>query len=290
MAGATNGESPMGVKAILTADQFNEQPEDVKALYKQNGDKYVLDVDDIDAHPKVATLKAAHERVKKNAKALRDFAQGRDVDETSIDDDQTKTALEKLKTRFDFLPEDFDGEAFEALKKAADGKGGQVTEEQIAEIRERITAKLDKKYGEKHTAEVEPLRAENEKLKGSVSKLVIDGGLAAAMDAADIDPKHKSMLLPALKARGKIRVEEDEDGDLRPVVETDMGAVPLRDWVSEFAGSDEGSPYVVKPTGPAPNGNNGQRVTGKTMKRSAFDALDGAARNKVAMEGVQIVD
>ncbi|MCW2309715.1 hypothetical protein [Rhodobium gokarnense] len=281
----------MGVKAILSSEQFEELTDDnIKDLYRQNDGKYVLDVEGIDNHPKVATLKTAHERSKRSVKALRDAAHGREVDETAIDDDQTKAALEKMRSRYSFLPEDFDQDAFDALQEAAKGKGGQPTEEQLAQMREKLTEKLEKKYADRHAAEIEPLKAEGEELKGAINRYIVDGGLAAAMDAADIDPKHKGVLLPYLKTRGKIRVERDDDGNRTAVVETDMGNVALKEWVSEFAGTDEGKQYVAKPTGPDPRGNNGGRASGKTISRAKFDAMGQSERAKAIKDGMKVVD
>ncbi len=279
----------MGIRAILSAEQFEEQPDDIKALYKKSGDKHVLDVEGIDDHPKVVNLKTAHKKTKDGLKTLKDAVHGREVDEDEISDDAVRDAVVKLRSRFDFLPDDFDKDAFDTMKNAADGKGGQPTQEQLQEISDRVTAKIEKKYSDRHTAEIEPLKATNNNLQNSLNRLVIDGGLSAAMDEADIDGKHKAILLPYLKTRGKITVEND-DGALNPVVETDMGNVSLKEWVTEFAGTDEGKQYVAKSEGPGARGGDGKVANGKSMKRSTFDGLPVADRQKTIQDGVQIVD
>ena len=59
----------MGVKAIL--DSVDDLPEDVRGFYTQDGDRYVLDVDDIDAHPKVRGVITANNTNKQTRDKLR---------------------------------------------------------------------------------------------------------------------------------------------------------------------------------------------------------------------------
>jgi hypothetical protein len=254
----------MGIKAIL--DSLDDVQEELKPLYKETEGKFVLDVDGIDDHPKVRGVITAN---RENAKKR----------------DQHKAEVEALKKRLEGLPEDFDVNAFEELRAAADGKGGAPTEEQIAEIREKIRSKLEPKY-------TEPLAKKDEEIKGlrgAIERMTVDGGLSAAMDAAHIAPEHKAKLLPYLKSQGRIKVEEEE-GQFKALVETDMGNVSLQQYVTDWASSEDGKIYVAKSTGPGARGGKAGGGTGKAMSRSQFDAMPAADRSAFITEGGQVTE
>lgn len=254
----------MGIKAIVEA--VDDLPEDVKAFYKEDNGKFVLDVDGIDDHPKVRGVITANKTNKETR-------------------DRLRRELEEFKERFSYIPEDFDADAFASLQQAAEGKGGKPTEEQIAEMRDKLKASIEKQYAPKIDDLTQKLTAKEQALH----RITIDDGLSKAMDDALIDPVHKSKLIPYLKSRGKIEVTE-EDGTFKAVVDTDMGPVNLSQFVTEWASSDDGKIYVAKSTGPDPRGGKGGGGNGKTMKRSQFDALDPSEKRKAITDGIKVVD
>lgn len=253
----------MPIKAVL--ESLDDVQEEIKPLYKEADGKFVLDVDGIDDHPKVSGVVTANRENKRKR-------------------DEHKAEAESLKKRLEGLPEDFDASAYEELREAAEGKGGTPTEEQIAEIREKIRAKLEPKY-------TEPLAKKDEEIKGlrgAIEKMTVDGGLSAAMDAAHIDGQHKPKLLPYLKSQGRIKVEEEE-GQFSAMVETDMGNVSLQQYVQDWASSDDGKPYVAKSTGPDPRGGKGGGGS-NTIPRSQFDSMPQPQRAQAVKEGAKVVD
>ena len=253
----------MGIKALI--ESVDDIPEGMTDFYKQDGDKFVLDVEDIDSHPKVRGVITANA----SNKQMRD---------------KLRNELEEFKTRYSWLPEDFDADALESLKEQAQGKGGQPTEEQMSEMRSKIAEKLEKKY----LPEIQSREEKLGKLSGAIQRMTVDDGLSRAMDEAGIDPLHKAKLLPYLKTRGKIQVEED--GDMfKAVVDTDMGPVSLTQFVTEWAGSDDGKPYVAKATGPNPRGGSGGGES-KTIKRSTWDKMSQYERSEAAKSGKKVVD
>jgi len=252
----------MGLKALV--ETLDDVQDTFKEFYKEEGGKFVLDIEGIDDHPKVrGVITANRENVKKR--------------------DAYKAEADALKTRFNGLPDDFDASTFEQLKAVAEGKGSP-TEEQIQQIRDKVREKLEAKYN----GEIQTREERLAKLNGALHRMTIDDGLSRAMDEASIDTRHKSKLLPYLKSAGKIAVEEDGDV-FKAVVETDLGAVSLAKYVSEWASSDDGKIYVAKSTGPNPNGGKGGSG-GNTMKRAEFNALPLAEQAKVATSGTAIVD
>ncbi|WIY54144.1 hypothetical protein O9Z70_06380 [Devosia sp. YIM 151766] len=223
----------MGLKTIL--DSIEDLPEEHRAFYVEDGDKFVLDLDGIDDHPKVRGLVTANrENVRKR--------------------DQYKAEVEGLKARIDGLPDDFDAEAYEALKQQAEGKEPPKTDEQVTRVREQLERK--------HKADLDKKDEEIAALRGTIGKVTIDDGLSKAMDDASIDPKHKAKLIPYLKAIGAIKLEED-GSNFQAVVETDMGPLSLAKFVQDWAASDDGKDYVAKPSGPDAKGNNGRGGTGE---------------------------
>lgn len=254
----------MGLKALL--DSLDDVQDELKDHYKQDGDRFVLDIDGIDDHPKVRGVITAN-------KANKDKR------------DQLKSELDGLKARLDGLPEDFDASVYQELRQAAEGKGGTPTEEQLEEARAKIRKKLETDFGKERAG----LEDRLSKLNGTLHRMTIDRGLADAMDQAQIDPRHKAKLLPYFKTAAKIVVEESDDG-FSAKFDTDMGQVSLGDYVREWATSDDGKIYVAKPTGPSPKGGAGGHGGNKTITRSQFDAMGHAERSQAAKDGFKVVD
>lgn len=253
----------MAMKAKL--DSIDDLPAEIQEQYKQDGDVFILQVEGIKDHPEVLNLKTAHESQKEANRTLRN-------------------ERDTFKQRLDGLPEDFDAHTYEALTAAAEGKGGQLTAEQKEELTTRIRTGLEKQFN----ATVAAKDADNEKLRGYLNRMTVDDGLSKAMDDAQIDPKHKSKLLPYLKATGKIVVEESEDG-FRATVDTDMGPINLSKFVGDWASSEDGKIYVAQSTGPNPKGGKGLSG-GKTVTRSQYDAMSFDDQRATIAGNTKIVD
>lgn len=221
----------MALKTIL--DSLDDMPEALHGEYKEVDGKFVLDIEGIDAHPAVVNLKTAHERQKQ----------------------ATRTAqadLATIKARVEGLPDDFDADAYEALKATAEGKAPAKTDDQVAQVR----AQLEKKHATELLKKDERIAT----LEGAVSRATIDDGLSKALDDAGIDPAFKPGAMALLKSKGSLKLVE-EDGAFKAQVETDMGPMPLAGYVKDWSGSDEGKIYVKKPTGGDAPGGSGQKFT-----------------------------
>ncbi|MDV3256596.1 MAG: hypothetical protein LOX97_02190, partial [Sphingomonas sp.] len=171
------------------------------------------------------------------------------------------------------IPDDFDADAYHELVERAEGGGddGDV-DGKIARVREQYDRKIAA-LEKKHETEVGKLNEANTKLRASMERNLIDGGLSAAMDEANIDPRHKKKLAPYLKAIGKIKLVE-EDGEYSAIVETDMGEVPLSKFVSDWAGSDDGKEYVGKPTGLDAKGSDGRKIEGNPFAAASWNKTE----------------
>lgn len=251
----------MGIQAVL--ENLDDVQEELRKYYKEDAEHgiFAFDLDKIDEHPKVRGVVSAY---KKNT-ATRD---------------KLKTENDELKARLSSFPEDFDPDSYQEMLNDIEKNTGPDVEDRMAKLR----AKLQ----EKHDVDIQGRDDKIGKLDSAIRKMVVDDGLGAAMDEAQIDTKHKSKLLPYLKAMAKIAVEEDGEAFIASV-DTDLGHVSLKQFVTEWAASEDGKEYVAKSTGPKPRGGNGAGNSG-TVTRAEFDAMSHADRAKTAQDGVQVVD
>lgn len=214
----------MPLKAVL--DDVDDLDEGLRALYVEHDGKFVLDVDEsVEQLPRIASLRNAYSREK----------------------EQRKGAAERLKaleSKYGNLPEDFDPGELETLREAAEAAkaGGAKAGEQTAKMREQ----LEKKF----TADLERERGEKETLKQQLQRLIVDGGLDKALDAAGIAQKFKPAARALLKERGLVKLADDYEA----IVETDMGPTPVAQFVRDWAASEEGRAFVAEPVGANANG------------------------------------
>lgn len=250
----------MALKSFYT--EASEVPEDVKQFYAEDAEgKFVLQIADIDAHPKVRGVITANNENKRKAQ-------------------ERLAKLEALEGRLSGIPEDFDADEYAALK--AGGK----SDEQIQALKES------------HAKAVSALRAEHKAALDAIADQVaerdnyIDGqtrrdALSAALDEAGFDPAHKPMLSKFLA--DQIQVRREDDGSRVAFADTNLGEVSPSDFVKDFAARD-GKMYLAKPTGPAASGNNGARAGTKTITRAEFEKLDPATQAKTMADRVQLID
>jgi hypothetical protein len=235
----------MPLKAVL--DSLDDIPEAQREFYDEDGGKFVLQLDDIDSHPKVINLKTAHEKTKQDRRRVLD---------------EVKT----LKEKYSSVPEDFNAEEYVQLKelKAELDKGGTTPEDKTKNA-EAVAARkmLEQKITAieaKHTNAVKALEAKLASKETFIAKLLIDDGLTKALMDGGVDPK----LLKAAKAmlRENVKVTEDGDGDYSAIVETDMGSVDVQKFVSDWISSDEGKVFVVPAKGADAGTGTGKQGTG----------------------------
>lgn len=256
----------MALKTIV--DSLDDVPEAFRGEYKEQDGRFILDIEGVDAHPAVANLKSAHERQKQANKTL-------------------QTDLAAAKDRLEGLPDDFDADAYEALKQQAEGKAPPKTDEQVAQVRNQLE--------KKHSTELAKKDERIAMLEGAVSRATIDDGLSKALDEAGVDPAFKPGAMALLKSKGAVKLVE-EDGQFKAQVETDMGPMPLAGYVKDWSGSDEGKIYVKKPTGGDATGGTGQQFTenpfdpknpNRTKQQELIVANDAKARQMAQAAGVK---
>jgi len=97
-------------------------------LYTETDGKFILQIEGVDAHPDVANLKSAYERVK-------------------ADRDTVKLDRDTFKAKADSLPEDFDAEKWSKLK---DGKADEAA---LIKLRQELEAERDDALGKLATSQ-----------------------------------------------------------------------------------------------------------------------------------------
>jgi len=242
----------MGIKALL--ESLDNVPAELHDLYEEKDGKFVLDLeDDIKTHPSVSALQNAYKTEQTRRK---DLTRERDA----------------LKVRLDGLPDDFDATAYEELIAQAEAGDGGKPDEQVEKVRTQMQNKIAA-LEKKHEVELGKKDEQIAAMSSTLERHIIDGGLSAAMDEANIDPKHKKKLAPYLKASGKIKIVED-DGTYNAVVETDMGETTISKFVSDWAGSDDGKEYVSKASGLNANGSDSRRIEGNPFAKQNWSKTE----------------
>jgi hypothetical protein len=128
---------------------------------------------------------------------------------------------------------------------------------------------------------VKDLEAES----GFTQKLLIQDGLKSALIENGVKDAD---FIDSLTAKFAPTATITIDGDKR---EAKIGDKALADAIREWAGSESGKKFVAAPAnggGGAPGGDG--KGGGKTLTRSAFDALGQAERATFAKEGGKVVD
>lgn len=253
----------MGIKAVFAA--ADEIPAAMKDLYIEQDGKFVLDVEGIDDHPKVRGVITAN-----NAnKAQRD---------------KLKTQVTDLEAKLATLPEDFNPDEWATLK-ASGGKGqkgDEVLEALKAQHANQIAA-----LNKKHETEKTELTGKLSERDGYIDRTTVDGSLKDSLLEVGVNTDLLDGAMAAL--RGQVKVAVDDKGGRRAIVETDLGEVPVAQFVRDWSGS-KGKAYLAKPTGPNAPGS-GVRVGAKTITRAELNAKSPEEQQKaVLVDKLQVVD
>ncbi|HEV7253869.1 MAG TPA: hypothetical protein VGN97_12355 [Mesorhizobium sp.] len=257
----------MALKTII--DNLDEVSEALRGEYKEIDGKFVLDLDGVNDHPAVVNLKSAHERQKQTNRTL-------------------STELASAKERLEGLPDDFDADAYEALRQQAEGKEPPKLDERLNAQKTQLEAKFAK--------DRQKLEDRAAKLEKSLRRTKIDEGLTKALLDAGVDKQFLPAAKALLKEKGQIKlVEEDDDVE----VFADDGVndrTPLTDYVKKWAGEDEGKPFIAKATGGDAKGGNGRtfgenpfdpKNPNKTKQQELIVANDAKARQMAESVGVK---
>ena len=228
----------MTLKAVL--DTLDGVEDAIRGLYEQADDgKYYLAVDGVDSLPQVRGL----------ATTLRKYK------EVAPDASRLKAKLERLQQLEGFAELGMSAEEVrERLQRLEEleASGAKANSEQIEKLRETYEKRVaaTKKQLEEQIAAKE---AEIQRLNAFVERLTIDNEIEAALAKVNVIPETREAVKALLKLRGPKVVHDGES--YRGVFETDLGEIPIKDYVEAWSRKDEAAPFL-----PA-SGNKGSGAT-----------------------------
>lgn len=218
----------MALKAYV--DTLDGIDESLHEHYTEKDGGFYLSLDDFGKHPGAVTLKTTLNRVSKE----RDTLSGE---------------VSELKSRVESLPEDFDPDEWTRLKAKNDGKD----DEAIQALNEKHSKAIEA-LRNKHSAELEEVSAQIAERDSYIDRTLVDGGLKDSLIEVGVMPELMDGALASL--RGSVKVQRSEDGSRTAIVETELGDVPVADYVKDWS-TTKGKAYLGKPSGPGGEGNNG---------------------------------
>lgn len=259
----------MTLKAVL--DNLDEVDEAFKGEYKELDGKFFLDVDDsIKMHTAILPLSNSLKNVKTEKATL-----------------QSKLNVAEAKAAQ--LPENFDKDEYDRLvaeeaRRKADPNYKPDSAEHLQRQREQYEtriASLTKDYDAK-LAEKDEVISE---LDGEIVGGKAETELTTALQKHGVDPAFlkasRSMLQKSVKV-----IKDEDTGERRAVVETDLGEVDVDKFVENWSKSDEGKPFVSKAhgSGATGTGKSGSTETNpwdpKTKNLTAQGAIIRADKGK----------
>lgn len=231
----------MGLKAIY--ESLDEVPEALRDNYTEDKGKFVLVIDDFEAHPKVRGLVTAN---KANVTKR----------------DEYKTRAAELEAKLAELPEDFDAEKWVALNASVnkdDPTKRDADLQSMKQVYEGKIANLQKKY----ETDIAAKNAEVAERDGYIDSTVVVGGLKDSLLAAGANADPEMLGAAVDRLRKAVKVQRTEDGSRKAFVETDLGEVGVTDFVKDWI-QTKGRAFLAPVKGDAPDGNDSQRRGLKT--------------------------
>lgn len=226
----------MGLKSVYSS--ADEIPAEHKDFYKQDGDKFILDIEGIDDHPKVrGVITANRENVRKR--------------------DEFKAKVTELEQKLAEIPEGFDAEEYLALKAKAgdlDGPGRKKAEDEHLQSQRQLYEQRIANLTKKHETDLATLTEQLSERDGYIDKTTKLDVLRKSLRDVGIDPDFEDVVVDHLSP--SIKVTRADDGNRKAFVDTDLGEVDVSSFVKDWAAS-KGQKFLGKAKGPGGEGNNG---------------------------------
>lgn len=231
----------MTLKAVV--DSLDDIPEAFKSEYKEKDGKFFLDLDDtIKAHTAILPLSNTLTSQKTKIATL-------------------TTENTTLKAKTAGLPEDFTPVKFEELQteldalKAEGGADGTKVQAELQKAKGQYESRIAG-LETKHAGELQAKDTEIGNLNNSITKLVADDGLTKALVQVGVGKEFLKASNAMLKSSVKV-IKDETTGDYRPVVESDLGDLPLDQFVENWSKSEEGKVFVKPASGGGGAGSGG---------------------------------
>lgn len=253
----------MALKAVITEDEFGELEEATQSFYTwdEQTERYRLEVEDVDSHPDVAKLRRSHQRSKQEREEAKQKAKdlekrlGKiaevdpDINLEDADDETVQRALAILKGEESGGAGDTDPQG---------GQQGGKKGPDLEKIKNQARKPLEK--------ELEQIKAERDQYVNELNRLIRDQALTEALSQVQVAGPYVSPLKSYFGSQ--IKIEADEDGQRRAMIETEYGDQPVQSYIKEWAASDEGKAFIAGHTGGGATGSrtNGQKKRNPWLK------------------------
>lgn len=232
----------MTLKAVI--EKEDDIPENFRGEYIEKDGKWHLDVDDtFRSHPSVTALSGALEAHKRQKTEL-----------------QTKLNELKAKAdRADSLPDDFDLDEYKRLheeeeRRKKDPNYKPDSQEALSRMKDQYESRiraLETKYTTDISAKDQVIAANDAALRRRV------GGeeLGRSLVAAGVSKEYLEATQALLGRMVKVIDSDDGGEELQAIVTTDLGDIPVAQFVENWAKSDAGKPFVKAPVGGGASGS-----------------------------------
>lgn len=254
----------MALKTVL--ENLEGVDDALKSLYKENDGKFVLHLEAPEEHPVFRSLKNAHEAVKSERNDL-------------------KNKVSEFEGKYKDMPEDFDPAKWIEYKAAAAeaAKDGKKKDEEVQRLTSLHASQVSALEA-RHQAELKSRDDKVVELDNQLDNYVRDTELTGLLVKAKVD---ENLLDGAKLVVGRmVKTERAEDGKRRNIVETDIGPVPLENFVKTWAETD-GQRYLARPGGVDAPGSKGHPGGKRTVSRAEFDKMPAHQRNEVGMKAAK---
>lgn len=230
----------MTLKAVV--ENLDDIDESLKSEYQEKDGKFYLDLDDsLKVHTSILPLSNSLVNVKKEKQTL-----------------QNKVA--ELTAKVAELPENFDKLEYDRLvaeeerrKTDPNYKPGGSDPEHTQRMKEQYEQRI-RNLETKHTEEKTELENQIKALDGEIVTTTVEDRLTRSLVAAGVGKEFMRAASAMLKSN--VKVEKDEEtGERKAVVHTDLGEVPVETYVENWSKSDEGKVFVTKPSGSGSKGD-----------------------------------
>ena len=228
-------------KLHAVVENLDDVPESMHDFYSEAKDKddkvsFVLQLeDDVKGHPLVGALHRAHEAQKQTNRDL-------------------KVKLAEAEKKVEGLPENFDPEELVRLRELEAQIKEKGTDDPKAKKAHEAEIQSVKKMHEQQLAKIlkqmqDGFKERDDKvsgLNGKVQQMVVHDGLTRVLVEGGV--KKDALPFVTAKLEKSIKVSE-EDGEFVPMVDTDLGPLPLEQFISKWLNSDEAKLFVEQPKG-----------------------------------------
>jgi hypothetical protein len=230
----------MALKTVVqTLDDLDAS---LHTLYAEKDGKFILDLEGVDEHPSVVSLRNALDRQKSDRKKAND-------------------EIAKLKERLAKIPEDFDPDKYQQLlvqleeyeADPAKKKEGDKEKQEAVAARKMLEQKIAN-MEKAHKVEIEKKDADLKRKDTFIGQLLIDDGLTKSLVEAGVGKEFLKATKAMLKDSCKV---VEEDGQYKAVVDSDTGELDISRFVQDWVASDEGKPFIPPAKG-SDAGNSGR--------------------------------